>query len=168
MDKKGVALIIVILIMVILALLGTYLSNLQSIYLETSPLYYYKATRGFLGDAGLERAKQIMEDAATAADPFFWRPWAGWYTNGAPKTNRGYCGVNSSDPICQRSVCPDGCSNNQFPNYDPNCDYCYLEEHITIPPQGKEGYYKIWVTGPRNSPTVTVESYLGGLKVTNP
>jgi len=141
MNKKGITLIIVILIILILALIGVYLTNLSSIYLETSPLYYYKSSVEFISDSGIERGKELLRDKEGSSYP--WRPWAN-----CPL----YC-----SPVCDKCTCPAGCSCSYA---DPNCDKCYLEENITIPPGGKRAYYRIYVSGTKNNPILKVEAYL--------
>ncbi len=143
-NRKGVALVIVILMIVILALIGIYLANLGSIYLETSPLYYYRASVEFISDSGLERGKELLRDKVGNTYP--WRPWANCLL---------YC-----DPVCDKCTCPAPCSCSYT---DPNCDECYLEENITILPGGRSANYKIYVSGRRNNPTLKVKAELEGL-----
>lgn len=162
--KKSQALIIIIIIMSVLASFGLYLANLQSLYFETSPLYYYKTLKQFISDAGFGRAKELLNDRVGTPDP--WRPWP---QSASCSDCEKYCDATSpyndpNDPVCKRSTCPNGCSGSFS---DTNCDTCYLEEHITTPPQGREGYYRIYISGKKNSPQIKVESFLTqDLKVT--
>jgi len=156
--RKTVALIITIFIVVVLALFALYLTNLSSLHVEISPLYYHKTSSEFIIDIGIERAKQLLYDGINHNPPYPWRPWRGCYTNCGP--NRACCGTSPTSSVCQRCICPQGCKCLPFPNYDKKCDSCYLEENITIPRGGKKGTYRIFVTGSKNSPTITVESQL--------
>jgi len=149
--RKTVALIIVIIIILALSLFALYLANLESHHLNISPLYHHKILSEFVNDMGVERAKQLLHDGVSSTPPYAWRPWP------ACKS----CGPNSfcCNPVCDRCQCPNPTLCDEPGECsEANCGNCYLEEHITIPQGGKKGTYRIYVTGPKNSPTITVES----------
>ena len=106
--------------MLILALLGTSIANLESVYLEKSWHYYYRVQSEYFIDSGLERGKELIADSDGD-----WRPW-----KGCPQCK----------PVCDSCVCPSSCDCT----YD-NCKDCYLQEYFTIPPGGKKGHYHVFV-----------------------
>ena len=119
--NKAQTLIIVIFIMLILALLGTFIANLESMYLEESYVYYRRVQSKYLTDDGLERGKGLIADSNGD-----WRPW---------KPCPSECA-----PVCDNCTCPSSCACTYA-----TCEDCYLKEYVTIPPGGKRGYYDIFV-----------------------
>jgi Tfp pilus assembly protein PilX len=156
--KETVALVIVIIIMVVLATLGAYLANLESIRLQTSPLYYRRSQNEFLADTAIERAKQLLKDRE--GDPCPWRPW-----NCACPPGSSY--TLTCEPVCSSCDCTLVGCNCSFTNPNDACDSCYLEECLTIPPGGKQGCYRIYISGARNNPTIIVETRLDVPSVTS-
>lgn len=118
---KAQAFIIIIFIMLILALLGVFLANLESTYMERSHIYYRRLQGEYLADTGLDRGKELIADSDGN-----WRPWKPCPTRCAP--------------VCDSCVSPSTCACTYA-----TCKTSYLREYMTIPPGGKKGYYDLYV-----------------------
>lgn len=68
-NSQGVTLIIVIFVMMVMAMLGAVIASLQATYFETSRTHLRINQAGFIGDAGLERGKELLNDSFGS-----WRP----------------------------------------------------------------------------------------------
>ena len=115
--NKAQTLVIVVFIMLILALLGTFIANLESVYMEKSWAFYRRVQAEYFTDSGLDRGKELIADSNGD-----WRPWKP-------------CSPEKCPPVCDSCICPSSCDCT-----NDNCkDCCYLQEHFTIPPGGKKG-----------------------------
>jgi len=140
---KAQVLIITVFIMLFLSLIGIIIANLESTYLESGRIYYEKVQSDFINDAGLERGKRLLDESQGE-----WRPWA-------PCPNR--CSYDGVD-VCSSCQCPPGCGLTC--SYS-DCQDCYLQEDMSIPPGGRGAYYRVYVDElPGGEVKVRVESGL--------
>lgn len=61
--------IIIVFAMMVFAMLGALLASMQASYFETSRAQMRTTQAGFIGDAGLERGKELLDDSSGT-----WRP----------------------------------------------------------------------------------------------
>jgi hypothetical protein len=71
----GVVLIIVVFFMMVAGMLGAVVASMQGVYFETSRGHLRTTQAFFVGDAGLERGKELLnDDPESYKDPRSW-PW---------------------------------------------------------------------------------------------